>query len=398
MALVLLFGLLLVGTVASAGAYLYLTFGVYRPNEAPASVAVKNGERVNILVLGVDKEGDRSDTIIVLSLDPDAGRLGVMSIPRDTRVKIPGRGTSEKIAHANAYWDKDMSGTARSMKAVEELLGIPIHYFIRINFRGFERLIDFIGGVETDVPFDMYYHDPYQNLTINLRKGRQTLDGKKALQFVRYRSGNGGGQGYPDGDLGRIHTQQAFMRSVLRKMVSAGVLVRLPALIPEMARYIQTNIPPDRFPALAKAAATLGSDKVTWGVLPGTPGDLTGGYYLADERQTEIAVDRILRGRDRADDTAVKIEILNGSGVAGAAEHMADFLRDRDYQIIKVDNADRFDYRVTMILNHGAESDSLRDLVTAAKAKAPGAQLVSRTETRPGSPNVTIIVGNDYHP
>ncbi len=402
LALVFLLGAFFVTGLAAAVLYLYYMVSVYSPSHTPGSTPVKKGERVNILVLGVDQEGERSDTMIVLSLDPQGSGAGLMSIPRDTRVEIAGRGTIEKIAHASAYWDKNMTGTARSMKTVERLLGVPVHFFVTVNFRGFERLIDSIGGVEVEIPFDMVYEDPYQDLSINLKKGHQALDGRRALHFVRFRSNNDGTRGYPDGDLGRVQAQQNFMRAVIRKMTSAGVLVRLPVLAPDLAKYVNTNIPPNQLLLMAKVASSLTPETVKWAVLPGEPGDLVNGYYLVDEAKKEIVVDRIFRGIERQEKTPpLKVEVLNGAGIPGAAQGLADYLRDRDFEVVRIDNADRSDYRATLIINLNPGTDpaknaQLQNLAAEVKTKSPNAQVVARSDAKLGAPDVIIIIGRDH--
>jgi LCP family protein required for cell wall assembly len=165
---------------------------------------VKAGEPLNILLLGVDvgtvgsdNSPKRSDTMMVFHYDPKTSEMVMVSIPRDTKVTI--NGSSEKINAANA-----IGGTELAIKSVEKLLGIDINYYVEINYEGFRKFIDAIGGIDTVIPFDMNYDDDFQDLHIHFKKGQKVhLDGQKAEEFVRWRKNNDG-TGYAEGDLGRI--------------------------------------------------------------------------------------------------------------------------------------------------------------------------------------------------
>ncbi|MDD4722947.1 MAG: LCP family protein, partial [Acidaminococcaceae bacterium] len=176
----------------------------------------------NIVVMGVDKrEGDvgRSDTLFVVMFDAKNNHASLLSIPRDTMVKIPQNGW-DKINHAYAY-----GGHKMTSQTVEEFLGIRINNYVIIDFKGFVRIIDAIGGIDIDVEKNMHYTDPYDDdgLVINLNKGWQHLDGKKAIEYVRYRD--------EEGDIGRIKRQQKFIASVYHKITSPKILLKVPGLI-----------------------------------------------------------------------------------------------------------------------------------------------------------------------
>ncbi|MCD5407250.1 MAG: LCP family protein [Desulfotomaculum sp.] len=143
-------------------------------------------ERLNFLLLGMDarpcEKTTRTDTIIFVSIDPKENRIAVMSIPRDTRVKIPGHG-SDKINAVNVY-----GGPELVSQTVSDLLGVPVDHYVLTNFDGFKDIVDAVGGVDFYVAQDMYYYGPADNTLIDLKKGQQLLDGDKALQFIRFRS------------------------------------------------------------------------------------------------------------------------------------------------------------------------------------------------------------------
>jgi len=131
--------------------------------------------------------------MFVATIDEATKSVSLLSVPRDTRVKIPGHGW-DKINHAYAN-----GGSQLSQKAVENLLGIPIDYYVTIDFAGFYKIVDAVGGVDVDVEKRMYYEDPYDELVIDIQPGMQHMNGKTAIQYVRYRDS--------EGDIGRIERQ-----------------------------------------------------------------------------------------------------------------------------------------------------------------------------------------------
>ncbi len=201
----------------------------------------------NIVVMGVDeRNGDvgRSDTLFVIMFDTKNNHASLLSIPRDTMVKIPKNGW-DKINHAYAY-----GGHKMTEQTVEEFLGIQINNYVVIDFKGFVNIIDAIGGIDIDVEKDMYYSDPYDDggLVIDLKKGQQHLDGKKAIEYVRYRD--------EEGDIGRIKRQQKFIAAVYDKITSAQILLKVPGLVKEIMSMIKTDMSLSDMATLAKAMHT----------------------------------------------------------------------------------------------------------------------------------------------
>ena len=190
--------------------------------------------QLNILVLGVDKREDdvgRSDTIFLLSIDPKRQQIFQLSIPRDTRVLIPEHGW-DKINHAYALGGKNLA-----VRTVERFLGVKIDHVVEIDFKGFYRIVDAIGGVDIKVDKRMYYEDPWDSdggLVIDLRPGMQHMDGKTAITYVRYRD--------EEGDIGRITRQQQFLQAVMDKVSSPGIITRLPAIISEVSSAIDSDL------------------------------------------------------------------------------------------------------------------------------------------------------------
>lgn len=223
--------------IAGITAFLVAVAGFFllRPEkpESPAQVAQLHGKR-NIMVLGVDRRsGDtgRSDTLFVTMLDTSRNQAALLSIPRDTLVSIPGHGW-DKVNHAYAYGGHDLS-----RKTLENFLGIQINNYVLVDFQGFIKLVDAIGGVDIDVEKPMQYADPYDGengLVINLQPGRQHMDGTTAIQYVRYRD--------EEGDIGRVARQQKFMKAVFAKLRSASLLTRAPEIARTLYQSIETDL------------------------------------------------------------------------------------------------------------------------------------------------------------
>lgn len=203
----------------------------------PQTVADGSGKlhgKRNIMIMGVDKRsGDvgRSDTLMVAMADPGKEKLSLLSVPRDTLVSIPGHGW-DKVNHAYAY-----GGHTLSQKTLENFLGLQINNYVLVDFQGFVKLVDAIGGVDIDVEKDMQYTDPYDGetgLVINLHAGRQHMDGTTAIQYVRYRD--------EEGDIGRVKRQQKFMKAVFQKLSAANLLTRAPEIARTLYQSIDTDL------------------------------------------------------------------------------------------------------------------------------------------------------------
>ncbi len=185
----------------------------------------------NILVLGVDDVGGskRSDTIIVLNLNKSRDRIGVLSIPRDTYIELPKFGYT-KINAAYA-----LGGVALTKETVARFLEIPIDHYIVLNMEGVRQMVDRIGGIEIDVKKRMYYVDHAGDLYIDFKPGRQKVDGKQAIAYLRYRHDIGS-------DFGRIQRQQEFVSAVASKMISPLYLFRLPQVIRDLIQFVDTDL------------------------------------------------------------------------------------------------------------------------------------------------------------
>jgi len=219
---------------ASAGA-LFAASGYFdAPKPPPSEGMLSAKDKANIMIMGVDSREDdvgRSDTLMVATIDPKKDQASLLSIPRDTRVKIKNHGF-DKINHAYAF-----GGHELTKDTVENFLGVTLDHYIIIDTHAFQRIIDTIGGIDIDVEKRMYYEDPWDDdggLVINLQPGMQHMDGKTAITYVRYRD--------EEGDLGRIQRQQKFMKAIFDKIASPAIIMKIPSIIKEVSNSIKTDM------------------------------------------------------------------------------------------------------------------------------------------------------------
>ena len=265
-----------------AGRYAHAPFNarILESGEVVGGDQIVPGGRINVLLLGLDKGGYRSDTIMLASFDVKTKRVAVLSIPRDTRVYY--NGSYEKINGSVGHSGREQS----AMQAVKQLTGVPIHYYVSMEFDGFRNMIDILGGVYIDVPRDMKYSDPYQNLNINLKKGYQLLDGDKAEQFMRYRSG------YADADIGRIHAQQIFVKETIKQKLTLENISRASDIFAEMKQCVNTNYSIADLVSQVDLLKGFDFNNIAQFDLPGEPrmiNDLS--YWVCDEKRTQALMD-----------------------------------------------------------------------------------------------------------
>jgi LCP family protein required for cell wall assembly len=230
-------------------------------------------ERVNILLLGVDQrageEGPwRSDTVIIVTVDPKTMTAGALSIPRDLYVEIPGYGERRiNMAHflGDAY-DYPGEGPGLAMKTVEYNLGVPIHYYIRINFQGFRETIDYLGGITLNVEEEIWDHrypdGQYGYTTVHIPAGEQVMNGRMALQYARTRHGGS--------DFDRLRRQQQVIMALRDKALSLNLIPKIPVLARTMSHTVKTNLQPNEVITLAQIATQIGAEDIRFAVIDET--------------------------------------------------------------------------------------------------------------------------------
>lgn len=251
-------------------------------------------EDVTFLLLGIDAQdvmkskGTRTDTMILCKADKSTGQVSLLSIPRDTKAYIRGRKNEEKINHAHAYGGADLS-----LKAVKDLLGLDVDYYVKVDYNIVKEFVDIVDGVEVDVPINMVYSDPAATppLNINLSKGYQSLDGDQALQFLRFRKGAPGFPDLPGGDLGRIQSQQQFIKAAMGKILRPSNIGKIPQMAKSYYNNVETNMPMDVILKFAMNANKFGTEKMEMATLPGEDKYINGiSYFISDEGECDSLV------------------------------------------------------------------------------------------------------------
>lgn len=229
-----------------------------------------------------DKGRCRTDTLILVKVDSKTGEISLISIPRDTYVRIGDRKT--KINHAHAY-----GGITLTLKTVRELLGLDIDYYVRVNFEAVKDIIDAIGGVKIDVPNTL----TKEKDEVDVPAGHQKLNGEQALAVVRAR------KYYATGDMGRVEFQQYFMTELVDQLVSPKNITKLPALYKTYQKRVDTNIPNKMILEMIPSAINFSSDKMRTYIVPGSPGYLSEksgrvSYYFPELDELHEMVEEVM--------------------------------------------------------------------------------------------------------
>ena len=247
-----------------------------QPVDANCDLARKRGNST-ILLAGTDASGDRTDTIMLLNIDRKAGKLSLMSIPRDT--KVNSTYTPHKINAAYGVNGSGEQGMDALMEYVSECIGFRPDGYMLIDLNVFVELVDLMGGVRFDVPCDMYYNDPTQDLYINLQAGEQKLNGEQAMGVVRFRSG------YARADLERGNVQRDFLSAARHQWVSVKNLWKLPKALSLLLDHTLTDLSTANLLWMAESVVRCGTGDMMMTTIPhGLNGD--GEYVLIDAQET----------------------------------------------------------------------------------------------------------------
>lgn len=408
--------------------------------------ALKEQGRFNILIIGEDDvEGSRrADTVLFATIDIDDKNMRVVSLPRDTRVKIPGHGY-QKLNHSFAYGGPDL------LKAtLEQYLDEPILYYVLLDYESFPSLVDKMGGVDIDVKKRMRYVDKAGGLNINIQPGRQHMDGETALHYVRFRKD-------ALGDIGRVQRQQEFLKAMLKKAYDPRVIIKLPQITAEMFKVFKTDMSSTLAVQLAGFIQNeLGRERIFFTILYGKAVTIDKlSYWMGDVKATQTflhapieelmtkelnlgsfmygninltyssALDKdeeeallngenesekeaeadkqAKKGKKRQDPADVKamirsisepIAVLNGSGASGLGSEFATRFQKMGIDVTHTGNAKHFDYKYTNIVYPPGSSQSVIET-----AKIMGELLgIPKNLVRANNQAfyASVIIGHDY--
>ena len=392
-------------------------------------------EEFRALILGVSKDisVDLTDTIIIASYNPATQKATLLSIPRDTFVG-ESRARADSYDKINAIYQKE--GAEGTLKRVNKLTGLNIKNYIVISNNALVELVDEIGGVEFDVPMNMYYTSKKQGLYINLKKGKQKLNGEQAEGLVRFRKSNKNGvyttysAEYGNDDFGRMRTQREFIKAVAKQTLKAKNITKIGELIDIVKRNVKTNIKDwNQVKEYIPYAVEFNTDNLQSENIPGDSRRIPAGtglwFFLADEEKTEELVEELFKNEGTKDsedentvsenttsnsntlsnttsssssskDTAnekskskIKVEILNGSGDSSLLSKAKNALKKEGYNVYKTGKTSTT--QVTTIINKSKLSES----ITSNLKSTLGTGVIASSSTE-SKVDVTIIIGKDY--
>lgn len=376
--------------------------------------------RVTVLVMGIDERSCeverayRTDSMMLLTMDPVGNTAAILSVPRDLYVTIPGFDGRDKINTANYKGDAFQlpgGGPQLAMDTIELNLGIQVDYYARVNFTAFETLVDEIGGIEVEVlqtiddptyPDNCFGYDPFY-----LPAGTQVLNGYNALRYARTRSTFGG-------DFDRAYRQQqvvmALRDKVLRLDMVPTLLVRAPNLYNTLAGSYDTNMTFDQMIALGLKAMEIPESSITTAVIDQTY--IQESYMTESSGQVEILnVERFRELRDALFYTptqpnaplpeldslmaaeGARVEVQNGSTTEGLAGIVADYLQGQGVNVVAVNNATRTDYATSVIIDQGSRPYTTRWL--AQEFRIPASSIFTESASG-GTADVILIIGANF--
>ena len=366
---------------------------------------------VNVLIMGLDEARDvegagpddlvgRTDTMLLVRVDPEEKVVNVMSIPRDTRVDIPGYGI-EKINQANFEGGAELA----AQTVTHNFDNVEIDRYVRVSTTAFKEIVDLVGGIEVLVPSVMEYEDKTQGLVIDLQPGLQTLNGDEAEQFARFRQDS-------YGDIGRVQRQQILLKALRQRMTNPTVLTKLPQIIRVLQQRIDTNLTVEELLALAGFGMDLDTEDLHMVMLPGRfsdPEEYRASYWLADTTASsdimrtyfhtepvELVADESfgVNYYEPPSDRAVsglKIAIQNATEDSYASSSMADYLREQGfYNVYIVRNWSDVNRKTAVVAQRGdlGSANAIKDVLDLG-------QIVSDS-TGDIDSDITIRVGEDW--
>lgn len=365
---------------------------------------------VNILIMGLDEAHDvpgatpddlvgRTDTMLLVRVDPEEEVVNVMSIPRDTRVEIPGYGI-DKINQANFEGGAELA----AQTVMHNFDNVKIDRFVRVSTGAFREIVDLVGGVEVLVPKDMEYEDKTQGLVIDLKAGLQMLDGEEAEQFARFRQDS-------YGDIGRVQRQQILLKALRKRMTNPLVITKLPQILRTLQQHIDTNLTPQEMLALAGFGLKLESKDLHMVMLPGEfsdPEEYGASYWLADHRASSDLMSTYFDARpaelvadangvnyyEPPSDWAVNglsVAIQNATDDQYASYSMAEYLRDQGFYNVYVVRDWSTVNRTTSVVAQRGDVGSARSIQSTLEM----GQVVSDS-TGDIDSDITIRVGEDW--
>lgn len=358
-------------------------------------------ERINVLLLGIDRRGGtgwgyRTDTIIIVTADPTTKAVGMMSIPRDLYLNIPGYG-EQRINVANGWgytYDYPGGGPALLKRTIEHNFGIPIDYYVMVDFDGFKQVVDTLGGIDVNVPRELHDTmypdprpgDPYAYKTVHFDPGWQHMNGQRALTYARSRMSTS--------DFDRAKRQQAILIAIRERALSLNIIPKLPSLFATMGHMVKTDMTLDEMLELAMLAPDIdmaGLKQVVlehpyvkghrtetgasvqlprWDLIDPAVADL----FSAPVQVAPTATPAVptatptlapieIEGLEQLAQEGARIAVQNGTSEPNFAARVAAMLLEQGFQVVEFGDADRLDYPSTVIISYVDKTYTLERLI-----------------------------------
>jgi LCP family protein required for cell wall assembly len=358
-------------------------------------------DRVTILLLGIDRREDqqdlptRSDTMMLVTLDPLNQTAGLLSIPRDLWVPIPGYEPNKiNVAHFLGENERPDFGPELARRTVQRNFGVHVHYVARVDFKGFERLIDAIDGVTVDVDRaildDEYPNEKYGITRVYIPVGPQRMNGIQALRYARSR--------HADSDFGRARRQQRVLQAAREQVLQMGTITRLPQMFGIIRDAIWTDIPWTDMLKLANAGSKVKTDAITARQIDDSLVEDANrdGTVLVPLREKIKPLIRELFYDPALRKDAARVEVLNGTTRDGLATATRAALIDLGYDAFRADQAPRGNYATSVIIDNGSGKRATVERLQAA-LKLPASALRTGERSASGA-DITLILGADFKP
>ena len=378
---------------------------------------LKTVGRINVLLLGESGVGDGyklADSIMVASYNPQTQQASILSIPRDTYVGRRDKETATQNYLASYKMNsvyRNGTNIEEAVERVSELTGLEIHNYVIIDTDAIIEIVDAIGGVMFNVPIDMDYDDPTQDLHIHLKAGEQLIDGNKAEQLLRFRHNNDWTTypaEYGDNDLGRMRTQREFIQETLKQLVKFENVTKVLNVVDIVFNNIKTDLSMETIKYYIPYIFNFNMQNIQTGTLPGASEQCNGIWiYVANSRKTKELVDELftdviieetttntiegtnITGEDIQTSKEVKIELLNGTGLDSILEEVKEKLENAGYEVTKTGTTSATSN--SLIINRTMQSTIVEEDIK----QILGIDTVNKSSNN-SKVDFTIIIGKDY--
>ena len=388
----------------------------------------KNLSEIKVLILGVstDLDSELTDTIMLASYNPNTQKANLLSIPRDS---YTGKNTAKATASLkiNALYNIEKT-PEKTLKAVNEITGLDIKYYVIVKTEALIQLVDAIGGVEFNVPIDMKYDDPTQDLHIDLKAGTQKLDGEKAEQVLRFRHSNpdkitGQMSTYPseygNDDFGRMRTQRDFISALLKQTLKPGNIFKLGEILEIAHKNVETNLELSYIKDYIPYAVEFNTDNLQTATLPGTTPDMKDTnnvsifvinkklsteliqsmFYIDSTEETEDNTitnnintsSNSISSTTTVKDDELKIELINGSGNTSKLEEAKTKLEEAGFKVNKTGKQQKTISKTLITNKKNVTEEQLKNM-----KKALSAGSISTNKQASSQVDVTIVIGEDF--